>query len=84
MFQSVLDDKWCVPGRGSIRSIVRCAMPSHAASLVSFARGMHRNVTQLWLYSREVINRDADNSLLAEQCHGCPCMALQHTTQSLC
>ena len=65
VFQSVLDDNGVFrEGVAYVRNCPLCAMPSHAASLVYFARGMHivQCVKCSLVYSREVINRDADNS----------------------
>lgn len=65
VFQSVLDDNGAFrDGLAYIRDCPLCATPSHDASLVYCAHGM--NIVQCvrcnLIYSREVINRDADSS----------------------
>jgi 2-polyprenyl-3-methyl-5-hydroxy-6-metoxy-1,4-benzoquinol methylase len=65
VFQSVLDDNGVFrKGVAYVRNCPLCATPSHDASLVYFAHGMHivQCVQCDLVYSREVINRDADNS----------------------
>jgi len=65
MFQSVLDDNGEFrEGVAYIRNCPLCASPSHDASLVYFAHGMH--IVQCpqcdLVYSQEVVNRDSDES----------------------
>jgi len=65
VFQSVLDDSGLFrEGVVHVRDCPLCATPSHDASLVYCAHGMHimQCVQCDLVYSREVINRDADNS----------------------
>jgi 2-polyprenyl-3-methyl-5-hydroxy-6-metoxy-1,4-benzoquinol methylase len=65
VFQSVLDDNGEFrEGVAYVRNCPLCAMPSHDASLLYCTRGMHivQCVQCDLVYSREVINRDADNS----------------------
>ena len=65
VFQSVLDDNGVFrEGVVHVRDCPLCATPSRDASLVYCAHGMHimQCVQCDLVYSREVINRDADNS----------------------
>ena len=65
VFQSVLDDDGVFhEGVAYVRNCPLCATPSHDVSLVYYVHGMHivQCVQCDLVYSREVINRDADNS----------------------
>lgn len=65
MLQSVLDENGLFrDGIAYVRNCPLCAIPSHDASLVYFAHGMH--IVQCpqcdLVYSQEVVNRDSDES----------------------
>ena len=65
VFQSVLDDNGVFrKGVVHLRNCPLCATPSHDAPLVHYVHGMHivQCVQCDLVYSREVINRDEDNS----------------------